>query len=175
MYICAHLFIGILLGLGVFHITGDRRAFPVCIAGSLLPDLLDKPLMLLVPGVFGSTRTIGHSLLLVTVLVLVATILWYRNRTILGIAFAASVLLHQIPDLMWTFPVTWFFPLNGMFSVAAVSGNFLDFLLLELTNPSEWVFALASGILVITVFAGTKEYRLPCFSGRGPGILLYGT
>jgi membrane-bound metal-dependent hydrolase YbcI (DUF457 family) len=175
MYICAHLFTGILLGLGVFHITGDRRAFPVCIAGSLLPDLLDKPLMLLVPGVFGSTRTIGHSLLLVSVLVLTATILWYRNRTILGIAFAVSVLLHQISDLMWTFPVTWFFPLNGMFPFATVSGNFWDFLLLELTNPSEWVFALASGILVVTGFAGTREYRLPLFSSRRPDILLYAT
>jgi hypothetical protein len=76
---------------------------------------------------------------------------------------------------MWTCPVTWFYPLNGMFPVTALSGNFWDFLLLELTNPSEWVFALASGILVITGFAGIRECRLPCFSGRDPGILLYGT
>lgn len=157
MYIFAHLFTGILLGLGALHVTRDRRAFPVCIAGALLPDLLDKPLMLLVPGIFGSTRTIGHSLLFVMVLLLAGILLWYWSRTPLGIAFATAVLFHQVPDLMWTLPVTWFFPLHGMFPVITVSGNAWQFLLLELTNPSEWVFALASVILVTTGFLGSRN------------------
>lgn len=160
MYIFAHLFSGILLGLGVHHRTSDRRAFPLCIAGALLPDLLDKPLMLLVPGIFGSTRTLGHSLLFVTALVLAAILLWDRYRALHGIVFALSVLFHQLTDLMWTLPVTWFFPIHGMFPFTTVSGNAWLFLVLELTNPAEWVFALAAGILVITGFAGSRVCRL---------------
>lgn len=175
MYLIAHLFTGILLGLGVFHLTRDRRAFPICIAGALLPDLLDKPLMLLVPGIFGSTRTIGHSLLLVTILLLAGFLLWYRSRTPLGIAFAVSVLFHQVLDLMWTLPVTWFFPLYGMFPVLPVSGGFLPFLWIELTNPSEWVFAAASCIVVLIGYAGVPGSRLPSLSGRSISFMEYGT
>jgi len=174
MYFFAHLFTGILIGLGGFHLCRDRRVFPVCIAGSLIPDLLDKPLMFLVPGIFGSTRTLGHTLLFVIVLVLAAIILWYKYRALQGIVFAISVLFHQLTDLMWTLPVTWFFPLHGMFPFTTGSDNAWRFILLELTNPSEWVFALASGSLVITGFAGSRVCRLSSLSQCRTDRLLFG-
>ncbi|RPI36269.1 MAG: hypothetical protein EHM53_12660, partial [Methanoregulaceae archaeon] len=154
---------------------GDRRVVPVCIAGSLFPDLLDKPLMLLIPGIVGSTRTIGHTLLLASAILLAALILWYRSRSVPGIAFAGTVLLHQLLDMLWTLPVTWFFPLRGMFPMVPASGGFLQFLWLELTNLSEWVFALASCILLLSGYAGIFYGRPSLLSGRTTGILRYGT
>jgi hypothetical protein len=165
MYFFAHLFSGVLIGLGLFYLTNDRRLVPVCIAGSLIPDLLDKTLVFLVPGLFGSTRTIGHTLLFAAVFVIAALILWYRCGSIAGIACAGTLLVHQLLDLMWTQPATWFFPLHGMFPLVPVPGGFLQFFWIELTNPSEWVFALASCIIVLSGRAG-----LPAFLPSLPSV-----
>ncbi len=175
MYLFAHLFTGILIGLGLSHVCRDRRLVPVCIAGSLFPDLLDKPLALLMPGLFGSTRTIGHTLLLASVILLAALILWYRSRSIPGIAFAGSVLIHQILDMLWTLPVTWLFPLHGMFPFLPDPGGFFPFLWIELTNPSEWMFAAASCIFILIGYAGVPGPGLPSLSGRSLRLIRYGT
>jgi len=175
MYLVAHLFTGLIIGLGFFLLWNDRRLILVCVAGSLLPDLLDKTLVFLVPGIFGSTRTIGHTLIFSAVTALAALIVWYRYRSVLGIACAGTVLVHQILDLMWTFPVTWFFPLNGMFPFVPVTGGYLQFLVTELTNPSEWVFALASAFIVLCGCAGLPGIISPPLSGRSTAILQYGT
>jgi hypothetical protein len=174
MYFFAHLFTGILIGLGFFYLCNDRRLVPVCIAGSLVPDLLDKTLVLLIPGLFGSTRTIGHTVLFAAVSITGALILWYRCRSIAGIAFAVTVLVHQFLDLMWIQPVTWFFPLHGMFPALPVPGGFLQFLLIELTNPSEWVFALASSIIVISGYPGVPGFWPLSLFARSTMLLRYG-
>jgi hypothetical protein len=175
MYFFAHLFTGVLIGLGLFYFTSDRRLVPVCVAGSLFPDLLDKTLVFLVPGLFGSTRTIGHALFPAVLIGIAAFIEWYRRRSIIGIAFAGMFLIHQVLDMMWTLPVTWFFPLCGMFPVLPVPGGFLPFLWIELTNPSEWVFAAASCIVVLIGFAGVPGSGLPSLSGRSISLMGYGT
>ena len=77
--------------------------------------------------------------------------------------------------MMWTLPVTWFFPLHGMFPVLPVPGGFLPFLWIELTNPSEWVFAAASCIVVLIGYAGVPGSRLPSLSGRSISLMEYGT
>jgi hypothetical protein len=174
MYLFAHLFTGILLGLGFFYLCNDRRLVPVCVAGSLFPDLLDKTLVFLIPGLAGSTRTIGHTLLFAAVTALAGLIFWYRYRSVIGVAFAGTLLVHQILDLMGTMPVIWFFPLYGMFPLLPVSGGFLQFFWTELTNPSEWVFALASCVIVLSGDAGLPDIRPSILSGRSSIFLLYG-
>jgi hypothetical protein len=175
MYLCAHIFTGILLGLGFSHLCKDRRLVPVCIAGSLFPDVLDKSLRFIMPGLFGSTRTIGHALFLAVLIGIAALIVWSHSGSVIGIACAGTVLIHQVLDMMWTLPVTWFFPLHGMFPVVPLPGGFLPFLWIELTNPSEWVFAAASCILVLFGYAGVPGSGLPSLSGRSISLMLYGT
>jgi hypothetical protein len=63
------------------------------------------------------------------------------------------VLLHQILDMIWTLPVTWFFPLLGMFQKTPAAGGFVQFFWTEVTNPSEWVFAVASCVLFLIWYA----------------------
>ena len=174
MYLFAHLFTGILLGLGFSQLCKDRRLVPVCIAGTLFPDVLDKSLRFIIPGFFGSTRTIGHTVFLAVLIGIAALIVWYHYRSILGIAFAGTVLIHQVMDMMWTLPVTWFFPLHGMFPVLSLPGGFLPLLWIELTNPSEWVFAAASCIVILIGFAGLPGSRLPSLSDRTISLMQYG-
>lgn len=148
MYLFAHVFSGALIGTAFWYLVRDRRVLPVCILGAILPDLLDKPLALFFPGILGTSRTIGHSLLFVAVVLVAGLILWHERRTLLGLAFACSVLVHQVLDSMWNLTGTWFFPLMGPFPVIIIPDYVRHSLWLELSSPSEIVFALASCIII---------------------------
>ena len=102
MFIFAHIFAGALLGLGFWHLTNDRRAVPLCIAASILPDLIDKSLGLAFPLVLGGGRTVFHSLLVVGVVLILCSLIFVRSRfLLLGLGVAGAILLHQIFDEMW--------------------------------------------------------------------------
>ena len=173
MYLIAHIFSGILIGIVLCQFRKDRWIFPVCIAGVLFSDLLDKPLSLLMPDVFGSTRTIGHTLIVALILMIAACILWQRYGTILGMVFAGMVLLHQVLDMLWAVPVTWFFPLFGMFEKTPAAGGFMQFFLIEATSPSEWVFALASCVFIVRWYPVIRQDQAS-HSGRIPAPVQYG-
>ncbi|MFA4860652.1 metal-dependent hydrolase [Methanoregula sp.] len=153
MFVVAHAFLGFLLGLVFLEITGDRRAVPVCVAGALLPDLLDKPLALLVPAL-GSGRTIGHCLLFILILSFIALLLYKRRHTLLGAAFVAGVFLHQIFDSMWVTMQTWLFPVFGPFPIMTVKSYTGYYLWLELLSPSEWLFFFACLVILAGMLAG---------------------
>ena len=63
----AHLAVGYLLASGLVRATRDRsiagREALFVVVGTQLPDLIDKPLAVVVGGAFASGRTAGHSLL----------------------------------------------------------------------------------------------------------------
>ena len=147
MFVVAHAFLGFLLGLIFLEITGNRWAVPFCVAGALLPDLLDKPLALLVPAL-GSGRTIGHCLLFILIISFFALLLYKYRHTLLGVAFVAGVFLHQIFDSMWETMQTWLFPVFGPFPIMTVKSYTGYYLWLELLSPSEWLFFLASLVIL---------------------------
>jgi len=148
MFIFAHVFLGVLIGLGFWHLTNDRRALPLCIFGAILPDLLDKSIALLFPAIYGSGRTLGHTLLFFAVIVSAGIFLWYSRGTLLGLAFACAVISHQVLDAMWTVPSTWLYPLRGPFPVFILPDYIGHYFWLQISTPSEWVFAFASGIIM---------------------------
>ncbi len=76
----------------------------ICIAGSILPDLVDKPLGFLFPAVLGGGRTVFHSLGVVFIILIVTLLFFQSNNRLPGIGVAGAVLLHQVFDEMWTLP-----------------------------------------------------------------------
>ena len=44
MLLMCHLFIGLIIGLVIFQYLKDRRVIVLAAIGSILPDLIDKPL-----------------------------------------------------------------------------------------------------------------------------------
>ena len=160
MFVFAHVFCGALMGAGFWHLTHDRRALPLCILGAILPDLLDKSLAMLIPGVLGSGRTIGHSLLFCAVIGASALVLWKYRHTLLGMAFACAVFSHQILDAMWSVPSTWYFPLMGPFPVFIIPDYVGHYFWLEVSNLSEWVFAGASLLILVLWYMSAPEHRV---------------
>jgi hypothetical protein len=59
MFIFALAFASALPGPVFWHLTNDRWAILVCIAGSVIHNLIDKSLDLLFPAVLGGGRTVS--------------------------------------------------------------------------------------------------------------------
>ena len=154
MFIFAHVFAGALLGLAFWHLTKDRRAIPVCIAGSIIPDVIDKSLGLLFPSLLSSGRTVFHSLVLVLVIFLITVLFIRSDNRLMGVGFACAILLHQVFDEMWTLPANWFYPFLGPFQGSMIPDYILTFFWLEITDPAEWVFMVGSLAILV------KSYRM---------------
>ena len=167
MFVFAHVFAGILIGFGFWHLTGDRRVLPAAVFGALLPDLIDKSLSLLIPGIFGSGRTLGHTLLFFAAVMAAGLLVWKCRHTLLCVACAAAIFSHQILDSMWAVPAAWFFPFLGPFPVSIIPDYVRQYLWLEITSPSEWVFAGASFLLLATAYLCIPVCRARLLNPRG--------
>ena len=143
--------IGITLGIAWFaesklKVKMDYRLIAV---GSLLPDLVDKPVgMILLP--LNNGRVFGHTLLFIFILLLIG--LRYRNS--LYLSFASF--LHLIEDGMWNEPETLFWPVFGLEFPAKEHGSFYEYLgriISEYTPSLSHVFILeVVGLAVILAF-----------------------
>lgn len=93
-----------------------RIDFRFILLGALLPDIIDKPLgLILLPGVLANGRTFLHTLIFLIFTVLAAVMVYRRWRAMWGIYIAFGVLTHFIMDAMWTDPVTFYWPFLGAF------------------------------------------------------------
>jgi len=149
MFIFAHAFAGALLGLLFWHLTNDRRSILVCIAGSVVPDLIDKSLGLLFPAVLGSGRTVFHTLAIVVAVLIISLIVVQFRMRLLGVGLACAILLHQVFDEMWNLPANWFFPFLGPFQGSMIPDYLLTFFWHEITNPGEWMFMIGSAVILV--------------------------
>ena len=72
MYIFAHLFAGVVIGLVLAWVSGRRILFWAAALGSLLPDLIDKPIGLIVlHSSVDNGRIYFHSLIAVAAVILI--------------------------------------------------------------------------------------------------------
>jgi len=81
--------------------------------GSLLPDIIDKPLGYFIYGAMGTGRIYAHTLLFLLVLAALATIL--RSRALGSLSF--GVLVHLVLDSIWATPTILLWPLLGGFPI----------------------------------------------------------
>jgi membrane-bound metal-dependent hydrolase YbcI (DUF457 family) len=147
MYFFFHLLSGLIIGFLFGDILHDLRWVLPWAAGAILPDLIDKPLGYLVFGtVLNNGRIWFHSLLLFALVLALGIGIWKYRATPIGLGVAGGILSHQILDLMWLQPVTWFYPALGPFPHRYSTGRLLSLLMQELTNPWEW---MAAGIIAL--------------------------
>ena len=159
MFIFAHIFAGALMGLVFWHLADDPRAVLFCIAGSILPDLMDKSLGLLFPSVLGGGRTIFHMLLIVLI-VLLSMLLCFRSTSgrFLISGVASAILLHQVLDEMWLLPANWFYPFLGPFQGHMIPDYIGTYFWLEISNPSEWLFMIGAVLILAESFEGFTHF-----------------
>lgn len=156
MLILCHLFIGLAIGLFLYAWLKDEWLVFTVAFGSILPDIMDKPIgHLLFSDSIDNGRIFFHGLFVVGV-VLVSALALYRSRYgILFAGLATGILSHQLLDAMWLDPVSWFFPLMGAYIPDHYDNYFIFGLWAELTSPTEWMFLFLSGALIF-IFQGGK-------------------
>jgi inner membrane protein len=132
MLVFAHL--GLTLAAAKFtERFGLHPAFLFVAVGSMLPDIIDKPLGYLIYGSMANGRIFAHTLLFLFVLATIAAIL--RSRALGSLSF--GVLAHLVLDSIWTTPVILLWPLLGDFPIKpnlSVLGYF-EMLMRGLENP----------------------------------------
>ncbi|AKG53567.1 hypothetical protein DGWBC_0904 [Dehalogenimonas sp. WBC-2] len=122
--------------------------------GSMLPDIIDKPLgMWLFSDEFSNGRIFSHTLLFVLLLTAVGIYL-YNRRSYLGVlVLAAGSLAHLILDGMWLTPKTLFWPVFGLGFEHHVYENWLGNIVHTLaTNPGVYIPEIIGGLLLAVFF-----------------------
>ncbi|MCK9580507.1 MAG: metal-dependent hydrolase [Methanoregula sp.] len=151
MYFFFHFVTGIIIGLLIRDFTRDDRWLLPCIVGAILPDLIDKPVgYLLFPTTIGYGRIYNHTLLIALLVLAIGLTIWKLKKDPGVIALGMGILSHQILDLMWRQPQSWYYPFFGPFQAGTTKDYFFTMLMRELNNPFEraLVFILATGIIV---------------------------
>jgi membrane-bound metal-dependent hydrolase YbcI (DUF457 family) len=101
--------------------------------GSMLPDIIDKPLGELLFGTPAMGRTFAHTLLF---FFLISSAAYYWKDLRLA-SLAGGIFAHLFLDFMWNSPSTLFWPFLGPFPPAPylTAMNYLQQLLEGLRNP----------------------------------------
>ncbi len=174
MFILFHLLTGLLLGYLLADRLNTRAVVLPCMIGALLPDLVDKPLGILVlGGSLGGGRIFLHTLLFLLVLLLAGVVVYRRYGPAL-LAVGVGVASHQALDLMWTIPRNWLYPLLGPAKPIKVEDWFVKEFLLEIADPLEWVSAAALLILLMPVLWPSGTAAFVARYGRGLRVLALG-
>lgn len=159
MFIFTHLVAGILIGVVLFLLLRDLLVIVACAVGSILPDLIDKPLGLLISdGFIGYTRIYAHALVFFLAILVAGVILVVKYRSWILLAGGIGVLTHQALDSMWREYWNWLWPAYGPFRGEIFNEDYYSWLFAELTNPWEWLFGLAlAGLIGALIWWGTRS------------------
>jgi inner membrane protein len=176
MYLLAHT--GITVGAArVVEQAVNRPWFRLdyrfILLGSLLPDIVDKPLGIVIfPEAISNSRTFLHTLIFLAITVLLGVFIYRWKNALWGFCIAFGVLTHFIMDAMWMEPVTLFWPF--------IRPAFDKYPGIEFFHiVSSWVYTLqvepriflpelaGLAILIIFVIKVIKEKRVMAFIKTG--------
>ena len=123
---------------GIRHRLGPID-YRLILIGSLLPDILDKPLWLIASGdIFPSGRAYGHTLLFSMVLFFCGLLLIRYKKSWLLIISLSSI-IHLILDQMWHNPVTLWWPLLGAIQRADTTDWIFYITRAQISDPGTYI------------------------------------
>lgn len=159
MFIFGH--IGVTLGIFylLYYLYSKKNfqaAVPYIIIGSLLPDIIDKPLgRIILAEVIGSGRIFAHTLLFAVLLGLVGYYL-YQKGSPNFIIIAGASFCHLLEDEMWNNPKAFFWPFLGWeFPRDTFHGSFMEYLTIIINRVYDpaLTHAFISEIIGLVVIA----------------------
>lgn len=129
--------------------------YRIVLLGSLLPDIIDKPLWLLAVGYIApSGRGYAHTLLFNLALFICGLILFrYRKSWLLIISLCSF--MHLIFDQIWNSPVVLLWPLLGPIPEKETTGWLFNITQALFSYPSVYIPEII-GLVIVLLFA----YRL---------------
>jgi len=132
--------------------TKQKRHFPIdyrfLLLGSMLPDLIDKPLSLIATGnMFIYGRSFAHTLLFLVLLFVISFALHGRRGQSGMFCLIGGVAAHLILDQIWLQPQVLLWPTFGWgFAGHAYSAE--EFLINRLTRPDVYVPEVIGSVVI---------------------------
>jgi membrane-bound metal-dependent hydrolase YbcI (DUF457 family) len=160
MLLMCHLFIGAIIGLVAFRYLKDRRVVILALIGSVLPDLIDKPLgHIILYGSIDYGRIYAHSGLFLIAVVILGIAYHRKSGSWIMMGLTLGVLSHLALDSMWELPVTVFYPLLGDFGLHYFPNYVGESLAKEIGSVYEWLFG--ASVLAALLFTFPDKLRGP--------------
>jgi hypothetical protein len=149
-----------------------RLDLRILLVGSLLPDIIDKPLgHILFREYLSSGRTFTHTLLFTILLTLGGLFLRYRTGKTWLLALAIGTSAHLILDEMWLqqWRATLLWPLYGLeFPKADITGWVGNLWYALLHNPATYIPEIIGGVVIIVfLWVLLRNSNLTSFFKRG--------
>jgi hypothetical protein len=142
----------------------------ILLIGSLLPDIIDKPVgQYLFKDTFGNGRIFCHTLVFVALLAVAGVYLYKRSRSRWLLTLAPASFAHLILDEMWLAPKTLLWPAYGLnFPYADLGDWALHILRAIFTDPAVGIPELAGAlVLVCFVVALARRRQVRSFLTTG--------
>ncbi len=119
--------------------------------GSLLPDIVDKPIgQLLFRETFSSGKIFGHTLLFLIIISTVGFYLYKRYGKTWLLAFSFGTSIHLLLDQMWQAPQTLIWPLFGfIFPKGDISNWITDIFYALVIKPQIYIPEIVGGAVTI--------------------------
>jgi inner membrane protein len=132
--------------------------YRMVIIGSMLPDIIDKPVFLILRdhGFSLSGRDFAHTLLF-SLLLLAGGLVLLRYHKAWMMLLALGTLTHLVLDSIWGNPVTLFWPLLGGFRAGETEYWLTDIWNMLISTPDVFIPEVTG--LVIVLFLGFRIIR----------------
>jgi hypothetical protein len=139
--------------LYAIRLIKTRRDFTLAVFGSILPDIIDKPLGFIIFHGFGNGRLIAHTLLFNLSLLTLFAVFRSRFDRLLGgnaILLPLASILHIIEDKVWREPALLLYPFMGSIPLKPTISLYerLQRILNSYHNPYI-VFSEATGAILL--------------------------
>ena len=131
------------------------------ILGSMLPDIIDKPLgTVLFSGTFSNGRIFAHTLLFSLILLLIGLYFYKRGKTGMLVVALCSM-GHLVLDSMWRTTSTLFWPLRGWeFPKYDLSDGVVSIWIEALqTNPATFMPEIIGAIIIASLLVYLLKHR----------------
>lgn len=140
------------------------------LVGSLLPDIIDKPVgQYFFRETFNNGRIFSHTLLFLVLISMIGFYLYKRHRNVWMLSLAAGTFTHLVLDELWTAPATLFWPFMGLqFETVELTGWASNIWEALLTDPSVYI-PEAVGLVILLWFGliVVKRREIGAFIKRG--------
>ncbi len=139
-----------------FTSLGSYLDIRLLLVGSLLPDIIDKPVgQLFFRETFSQGRIFSHTLLFFIIITAVGLYLYQRHRKAWLLTLACGTFMHLILDEMWRAPGTLFWPFLGFtFERVDLTEWALNIFQALMSNPEVYL-PEAVGLVILLWFGLT--------------------
>ena len=153
MLLFCHLLTGFVIGLVLSGLFKDRRALVFCSIGSILPDLIDKPLgHIILADSLNDGRIFAHSLIALIAICFLGIIFWKQKGSPVLLYLVPGIISHLLLDAMWNIPINWFYPVLGPFVQGYSQNYFCNMFFVEISSFSEWFFFIILSVCLFSEF-----------------------